>query len=261
MIEKRYLLTDTEVAHFLVQGYHTVESTLPLSVHENIACQLDALPENPGDAILESVPELRQVLDCPAVTGVCHSLMGSDYELKSHRHWHCKQPGDGFMQWHQDSINQRDTRIDRFLALYYPRTVTADMGPTVIVPGTQYRNAPTDRMATYSNFRGQVPLVVPAGTVAVTHHDLWHGTAANRSSARRHMIKFLFRRTRSNTEPTWNHDSESVDSQINWGRTDQMESVAHILSFGNPLGVGGTDQYKERVIRRRCWEQLLGEDE
>ena len=45
------------------------------------------------------------------------------------------------MHWHQDDTNNRSTQIDRFLGLYYPRTITPNMGPTIVVPGTQFRNA------------------------------------------------------------------------------------------------------------------------
>ena len=194
-----HLLSDAEVARFLVTGYHLVEPELPAGLNESVAAQLDTLAYNPGDAITEAVPELWQVLDHPAVKGALVSLLGPDYEVQSHRHWHCKQPNSPHMNWHQDGLNNRDVLLNRFLGLYYPTDVTPDMGPTIIVPGTQFRNAPTDRMATYTNIRGQVPLVVKAGTVAFTHYDLWHGTAANRSPHKRHMIKFLFRRTQDNT--------------------------------------------------------------
>ena len=139
---------------------------MPTGLNESIAAQLDALDHNPGDAITETVPELWQVLDHPAVRGVLISLLGLDYEVQSHRHWHCKQPDSPHMNWHQDGLNNRDLLLNRFLGLYYPTDITPDMGPTIIVPGTQFRNAPTDRMATYTNIRGQVPLTVKAGTVA-----------------------------------------------------------------------------------------------
>ena len=160
--------------------------------------------------------------------------------------------------WHQDGLNNRDVLLNRFLGLYYPTDVTPDMGPTIIVPGTQFRNAPTDRMATYSNIRGQVPLVVKAGTVAFTHYDLWHGTAANRSPHKRHMIKFLFRRTQDNTAPTWNHDPEAADKPADWNERDRAEDVTNILNFTNPLGVSQSDHYKERAIRRQNWNYLMG---
>ena len=130
--------------------------------------------------------------------------------------------------------------------------------PTIIVPGTQFRNAPTDRMATYTNIRGQVPLTVKAGTVAFTHYDLWHGTAANRSVHKRHMIKFLFRRTRENTAPTWNHEPEATNKPNDWNKKAQAEDANNILNFTNPIGVSQSDHYKERAIRRENWDFLMG---
>lgn len=257
-IDKQYLLTDAEVAQFIVNGYHIVELDLPDEVNQSIAQQLDTLESNPGDGITETVPELWQVLDHPATKGVLLSLLGNNYEVRSHRHWHCKQPGSNHMNWHQDSTNNRDIGINRFLGLYYPQDITSDMGPTIIVPGTQFRNAPTDRMAHYTNIRGQIPLTVKAGTIAFTHYDIWHGTAANRSDIKRHMIKFLFGRTSENTEPTWNHDPEGLNAERDWNKRDKAEDANNILTFANPLRVSQSDHYKERRIRRECWNALMG---
>ncbi|NUO15499.1 MAG: phytanoyl-CoA dioxygenase family protein [Planctomycetaceae bacterium] len=137
-IDKKYLLTDAEVAKFIVTGYHMVQLDLPSGINQSIAHQLDALDYNPGDAITDVVPELNLVLDHPATKGVLISLLGKDYKVQAHRHWHCKLPNSGHMQWHQDSVNRRDTSINRFLGLYYPTDITPDMGPTVIVPGTHF---------------------------------------------------------------------------------------------------------------------------
>ena len=256
-----HLLTDVEVVNFIVTVYHIVEPDLPDGLNETLAARLDTLDSNPGDAITEAVPELWQVLDHPQVTGVLTSLLGIDYEIQTHRHWHCKQPDSGHMNWHQDSTNNRDIRLNRFLGLYYPTDITPDMGPTVIVPGTQYRNAPTDRMATYTNIKGQIPLTVKAGTVAFTHYDLWHGTAANRSDQKRHMIKFLFSRTQENPAPPWDHDPECMNRPKDWNLRGQSEDPGNILAFGNPLQVGQSDHYKERRIRRQVWEYLIGNPE
>ena len=122
----RFLLNDADIARFLVNGYHLVEPELPDGLNETIAAQLDALDHNPGDAITEAVPELWQVLDHPAVKGALISLLGADYEVQSHRHWHCKQPGAGHMNWHQDGLNSRDTLLNRFLGLYYPTDITPE---------------------------------------------------------------------------------------------------------------------------------------
>ena len=103
-----------------------------------------------------------------------------------------------------------------------------------------------------------MPLVVKAGTVAFTHYDLWHGTAANRSPHKRHMIKFLFRRTQDNTAPTWNHDPEAANKPADWNERDRAEDVTNILNFTNPLGVSQSDHYKERAIRRQNWNYPHG---
>ena len=258
MGDPSFLLSDAEVANFIVTGYHIVQPDLPPGLNEKIAAQLDTLEDNPGDAITEAVPGLHQVLDHPVVVGALTSLLGTSYEVQSHRHWHCKPPASGSMSWHQDSTNNRDHHINRFLGLYYPTDITPDMGPTVIVPGTQFRNAPTDRMATYTNIKGQVPLTVKAGTVAFTHYDLWHGTAANRSPVKRHMIKFLFKRTTENSAPTWNHEPESLTGSRDWNLRDKAIDPLNILTFANPLGVSQSDHYKERTIRQTCWNHMLG---
>ena len=259
MNSAEFLLKDVDMARFLVNGYHVVELELPEGLNEKIAGRLDTLQANPGDAITETVPELWQIVEHPQVRGALISLLGEEYSVNSHRHWHCKLPGSGDMQWHQDSTNDRGTTIDRLLGLYYPHTITADMGPTVIVPGTQFRNAPTDRMATYTNIRGQVPLTVPAGTFAITHYDLWHGTASNSSNIKRHMIKFLFNRTSANSSPSWNHDPEALNRPRDWNARDKAQDAANILAFGNPLGVSQSDHYKERTIRHQCWQELMGQ--
>ena len=252
------LLDDRAVVNFVIHGYHLLELDLPAGVNERIAAALDSMRSNPGDAITDALPELRQVLYHPLVQGALTSLAGEDYEVMEHRHWHCKEPGVPYMHWHQDGKNRRGAGLDRFLGLYYPADVTADMGPTIIVPGTHFRNAPTDRMRTYTNIRGQVPLVVKAGTFAITHYDLWHGTAANRSRHRRHMIKFLFSRTRRNTRPTWNHDPEAMNGLRDWNRRDASEQPIDMLTFTNPLNVSQTDHYKEVAKRRAVWDELTG---
>ena len=257
-MNKEFLLEDAEVANFIVNGYHLIEPSLPKGLNESIASQLDALDYNPGDAITDVVQALTKVIENEEIRGALISLLGNQFELQSHRHWHCKPPQSKHMNWHQDGINNRDTIINRFLALYYPTDITADMGPTIIVPGTQFRNAPTDRMAHYSNIRGQIPLTVKAGTVALTHYDLWHATSANTSKQNRHMIKFLFRRTRHNDKPSWNHDPKNTNKATNWNSRAKAEDPNNILSFSNPLQVSQSDHYKEREIRKKNWNYLLG---
>ena len=253
-----HLLNDIEVAQFIVNGYRIVKLDVPEELNDTIAAKLEGLENDPGDAITNVVPELWQVLNCQATKGVLESLLGADYELEEHRHWHCRLPKTDHMEWHQDGINDRNIGLARLLGLYYPTNITPDMGPTVIVPGTQYRNAPTDRMKTYTNIRGQVPIVVKAGTIAFTHYDLWHGAAPNQSTHKRHMVKFLFRRVQDNTSPTWNHNPANLGNATDWSSEEDPADLKNFLAFSNPIGVAQSDHYKERAIRQQVWNSLMG---
>ena len=67
------------------------------------------------------------------------------------------------------------------------------MGPTALVPKTQYyMDGPSDEVE-------GLPLTCAAGTVVITHYELWHRATANRSTQTRYMLKFLFARTQEST--------------------------------------------------------------
>lgn len=245
-IDRSYLLNDEQVATFIVKGFMLVKPDLPRSFHDAVYEDINALDGNPGNGILDAVPKLYDVWNDPTVVGALASLLGHDYEMNAHRHCHTKPAGSGYMRWHQDSTNQRHHEIRVCLGMYYPQDVTPNMGPTIVVPGTQYRNAPTDRMQHYTNIRGQVPVVVEAGTVAITHYDIWHATGANSSDRARHMLKFLFHRASQPTGPSWNHDPAKID---------ELRAMV-----GNMPAVpcSQSDNYKERSLRRHALDHMLG---
>ena len=106
------------------------------------------------------------------------------------------------------------------------------------MPGTHFRNAPTDRMATYANFREQVALTVKAGTVAITHYDIWHAASENRGARTRYMLKFLFSRSGEPAAPSWNHDP------------DRAAALLSRFTFEKAATCSQSDHYKERGLRR-----------
>jgi Phytanoyl-CoA dioxygenase (PhyH) len=243
-----HLLTDEEVISFIIHGYHLVEADLPPGFNEAVVAELEKLTENPGDAILDRVPRLHQVYDHPKVRGALISLLGEDVRMNGHRHCHVNPSGTRSQSWHQDGTNQRHHQLRTVLAMYYPQDVTPDMGPTVLLPGTHFRNAPTDRMATYANFREQVVLTVKAGTVAITHYDIWHAASANRSDRTRYMLKFLFSRAGEPTTPGWDHDPEKA------------ASLLPRFTFERACACSQSDHYKERGLRREMWSHMVGQD-
>jgi hypothetical protein len=250
------LLTDEQVWDFICRGYLLLEPPFRSDLNEDVCRQMNAsggapvnLKDDPfGEALLRQAPALNEVFAHPMVEGAIVSLVGPGYQVYE-RYPHTLRPGQGgFPHWHQDDVNMRSHQVRRLMVLYYPQGVTPDMGPTVIVPGTHLRNMPTDRMQTYGNFRGQVPLTVKAGTVAVTHYDLWHTASPNRSDKLRYMIKlYIDRKTEpAPGRPTWSHDPANAHGP-----------ARH--RFHSEFVTGsGTDFYKERHLRWEMWQHLLG---
>ena len=246
MSDAPYLLTDDEVITFIIRGYHVVEADFPAGLNEAIYEELGQLKENPGNGILDAVPKLHQVYDHPKVRGALISLIGENFEMHSHRHCHVNPPGTRSQSWHQDGMNERHHQLQTVLAMYYPQDVTADLGPTVLMPGTHFRNAPTDRMATYANFREQVILTVKAGTVAITHYDIWHAAIANHGDRTRYMLKFLFERGDEPAAPSWNHDPEKA------------ATLQRRFTFERACACSQSDHYKERALRQEMWDHIVG---
>ncbi len=237
------LLSDAEVEAFIINGYMLVETDFPAAFHDAICEQIDALfakQGNPGDAILDLVPDLNHLYSHPRVRGALISLLGEDCAMNSHRHCHYTVPGQRGGHWHQDSLNVRHHRIQRVLAMYYPQDVVEEMGPTVVLPGTQYHNTPSSQMGSYMNFKSQVALSVKRGTVAITHYDIWHAWMPNCSDKNRRMLKFLFDRVSEPTTPSWNHDPGY-----------QFAPAPFSLPYD-----GQSEAYKHRLLWRNVWDWL-----
>jgi hypothetical protein len=256
-IEKQHLLTDEQVLAFVNHGYHLVEPApgmYPAGLHERVLADLDAAvaaKKGMGNSVLDSVPALHEIYGHPAVRGALMSLLGPDMRMNPHRHCHIIQPKHMHSQgWHQDGTNVRHHQVWCVLAMYYPQDVPAEMGPTAILPGSHLRNAPTDRMANYTNIRGARFLTVKAGTVAITHYDLWHAGTLNRTDRPRYMLKFLFDRKSPPTlgEPSWNHDPATAAGLARGKFAEMVGPITHY----------GSDYYKEWELRRCMWEWLLG---
>lgn len=246
------LLNDAQIMHFINHGTHLIElNDLSAEFHARIYEACSHSEPNPGNGIYEALPALREVYGHPQVYGALVSLLGEDMQMNAHRHLHTTPACHLHSQtWHQDGTNVRHHQIWTVLAMYYPQEVTVENGPTVILPGSHFRNAPTDRMATYSNIQGQEFLTVKAGTVAITHYDIWHAATLNRSDRPRHMLKFLFDRKSRPVKPAWNHDP-TLGPGIAQGLMGEM--------VGPPSGYN-SDYYKEWELRKEMWNWLMGQE-
>jgi len=201
------LLTDAQVQAFLTNGYITVQTAHSPAVHQSIHRQIETLfaaEGNPGNDILPKVPDLYQILRDPALDGALQSLLGPSYLIHPHRHCHHNPSGSQGQGMHQDSYendqNVRHHRTRWTMAFYYPQNVSLDLGPTAILPATQYYNSSKQACA-----REEQPLCGRAGTVTIVHYDLWHRAMPNASDRDRFMVKFLFTRMGEPQTPSWDH--------------------------------------------------------
>lgn len=201
------LLTDAQVQAYLTHGYITVQTAHPPAVHQNIHRQIETLfatEGNPSNDILPKVPDLYQILQDPAVDGALQSLLGPSYLIHPHRHCHHNPSGSQGQGMHQDSYendqNVRHHRTRWTMAFYYPQDVGLDMGPTAILPATQYYNSSEQAY----EWKEQ-PLCGRAGTVTIVHYDLWHRAMPNASDRDRFMVKFLFTRMSEPRVPSWDY--------------------------------------------------------
>jgi hypothetical protein len=214
MGETADLLSDREVQQFLVDGCVLVHTDDADPLHRSIYDQLEAVFDsegNPGNNLLPRIPDIQQVWDHPKVRGALTSLLGPDYILNPHRHPHLNPPGSKGQTWHKDCYvwdhNLRSPRFRWILALYYPQDVTLDMGPTGILPGMHPYPTVSDPDPGRCT-EADLPLVGPAGTVALVNFDAWHRAMPNTSDRKRYMLKFQFARMREPDAPTWDHHSE-----------------------------------------------------
>ena len=207
-------LTDEQMHDFIRQGFVSIKTDFPPDFHAYIRRQLDThlAEKNPGNNLLPVVPEIQEIFNHPAVDGALSSVLGDEYYLHPHRFCHVNTPGNEGQQLHKDSWSKLHHRTRWGMAFYYPQDTTEDMGPTGVVPASQYYN-------TGPGNAPETPVVGEAGTVAIVHYDLWHRAMPNSSDKTRYMVKFLFTRLEEPQEPSW----ESSDTS--WSEQGVCQSV------------------------------------
>ena len=201
------LLSDAQVQEYLINGYLAVRTSQPAAFHQRILRRIEhlfATEGNPHNDILPRVPDLYGILRDPAVDGALRSLLGADYLIHPHRHCHENPSGSSGQEMHQDSYendqNVRHHRTRWAMAFYYPQDVPLELGPTAILPASQYYDS-----AAQAHQREELPLCGAAGTVTIVHYDLWHRAMANVSDRYRYMVKFLFTRMSEPRAAAWDH--------------------------------------------------------
>jgi hypothetical protein len=85
------------------------------------------------------LPAVSDVCGAPSVVGALTSVLGEGYSMHPHRALH-NNAGNVDQMFHKDGhhVGERDHRPRWIMGLWFPHAVTISMGPTVVVPGSQF---------------------------------------------------------------------------------------------------------------------------
>lgn len=259
-------LTDGEMRDFIINGYVKVKTDFLSSFHEGIYNKLEqmfAQTGNLGNNVLPLIPELQAVFEHPVVHGAMQGVLGPNYVMHPHRYCHYNREGSEGQNFHKDTY-EGDEQIRRHrcrwtMAFYYPQDVTEDMGPTAILPGSQYYDTSESAHA-----QPELALCGEAGTVTIVHYDVWHRAMPNQSDKKRYMLKFLFSRLDEpalHAEPAWHSQTSDWKSLTNGAESEEHPAMWESLwdwYQGKPNGVanGASPAEVNALI-----EDLASEDE
>jgi len=210
------LLSDQQMKSFIQDGYIKLIPDYPPELHEKIYREIEQMLNkngNLGNNILPVIPDIKKIFDHPLVRGALTGVLGVNYVMHSHRFCHFNVPGSTGQDFHKDSyegdISANNHRCRWAMAFYYPQNTPKKIGPTSILPGSQYYE--TSQAA---HEHSELVLSGQPGTITIVHYDLWHRAMANLSLSNRYMLKFLFYRLQEPTTPTWqNEDAEWLQSE------------------------------------------------
>ena len=143
----QYTETENTVADFVRRGFVALapESLgVPARLHERIF-GLEVRARRERKRITAAlIPEVLDIINAPGVVNACRQLVGRDWAIVPFTH-NAPYLSDAYDQWwHKDDngpYNMRKMRhhhATQIELLYYPQAVRDDMGPTAIVPYSQY---------------------------------------------------------------------------------------------------------------------------
>jgi hypothetical protein len=259
------LLGDAAMAGFVTEGYHMMHPELPAGYHEMIREKFDVGGIG-GNNMVAQVPELMTLFDNPEINGALQSVLGSDYHLHHHRAAHIKRGVEttNGQRHHKDSVGNSRVCVDSkrrhhrtrwCMLLYFPQETPVELGPTAIVPQSQYMlrydMRPHPGRLGYDGpddveLEEELPCAGPAGTCCLIHYDMLHRAMASRLDQTRHMLKFIICRMSEPTAPSWDHTPGKWDA---WQASDHPQAQVHaaiwhwhlgshndMLCRGSPLG-------------------------
>lgn len=206
------LLDDSAMAHFIEHGYVLLPlDELPAEFHADLYAKCERrwaeTDGKNGKEIFKEIPELNRVLMSKTLQGGLTSVLGRDYTMHPARHMHVSGNRDGGFHKDGGHCSIRHHRPRWAMAMYYAGGCTVSMGPTSVIPGSQFLDVIEGKSGgpTPVEVDEEVRVVVPPGTVLLHHYEISHrATGRTEDDAPwRCMFKLQFARCSEPTEPSW----------------------------------------------------------
>lgn len=244
-VEKQHLLTAPQMAQFVTDGFLKLEGIVPVELNQAVLAEQKRW-EGAGYNFWTTSEHIQEVFDLPQVKGVLQSFLGVK-PVYDHSFLHIVGARKLTAQdWHADSII--DTRPYAFdvQAFYFSHDAPAEMGPTLVLPGSHLRKANGGSIGRYKNIIGQRQLVATAGTIVFMHHGIWHCAQPNHTDQTRYVFKLRMRpgQEQRNLFNTDGYDSEEVRNIIYHGTQEWQ----------------GNEKRLEHVLRAMLWRYVSGDD-
>ena len=237
-------LNNQQLTQFLDRGYLIINlNSVPKKTHDELFQEAKTLysthsQEKDKRAALNLIADnltarsrfLQEIVEAPEIDGALNDILGDGYYRYSHSFIH--QSNESNQTFHKDSTypwglraGLRSHRPNWAMVFYYPQETTLELGPTYVVPGSQYWNVnheiddntygedrliPTDQddknsesydlalansTKTLDKTLRPFPILVPQGSVVIVHFDLFHRGSRRQSRQHRFMYKFWYVRT------------------------------------------------------------------
>lgn len=117
---------------------------VPASVHDQVYAQEKAVHDTGERVTPDNVPAVLDLLNAPGLIAAINQLLGKNWAIVPFTHNASFTSGARDQHWHKDdngpynSRKQRHHQAVQIEMLYYPQTVTEEMGPTATIPYSQY---------------------------------------------------------------------------------------------------------------------------
>jgi ectoine hydroxylase-related dioxygenase (phytanoyl-CoA dioxygenase family) len=245
MLEKNSLLTASQMAQFVTNGFLMVEKLVPAGLNEAVYQDEIALA-TAGFKFWQNSENIRAVFDLPQVKGIVQGLVGNN-PVYDHSFLHVvKAKHLQAQNWHADSvIDLRPFAFD-IQAFYFSHDTPREMGPTLVLPGSHLRRVNTESIGRYKNIVGQKQLATTAGTIVFMHHGIWHCAQPNFTDQTRYVFKLRLRP---------GQDQRALFNLE--GYTDR--EVTGIIKKGYQAWQGNEARL-EHIQRAKLWRYVTGDD-